>query len=535
VRVAEFPSAKALSLFSVVRFADGLTHMKRIALSLSFGLILPLITAVYSQSNKPLKAVEEVVPVNGFRTEGGLANIVEGDAIREREGKVTQFSTLNFIADGDTIEAGANGHVELLLNPGTYLRLAPGTRITFIDLSPDNMKLRLSKGSAILETLISQFEFKFSSADTVRGRFNGSYQGISMLTPDGEFVTAKGGIYRCDIDEYARSRLKVVKGVAVTAGSIITEGKMAPLGDRVPAVAAFDRKQEDGFDTWSHRRATGLVQLNKSLTSTSWYHQLKKHPRAYVTITYDESSERLKERLLVSAIGGYVGYAENGAMFQRAGAGWQPLTKDAELQFGDRVETGPDARVEIRLYPSCYLMLSTDTEIVYGSRPDGGAAITVLRGAAIIAAGLPVKDGLVISFVASAEIEIPGKSFCRLNVARGETELLVYEGKVSIAGRVVEGGNRVVFSGDDPQVGPTRRRDLDAFELWSRKRSALLLNDPSRFKHAPFDFPNAHRASFFGLWCLVPDAEGYTFVPTGVGLESPYGGSYSIGFAGRVK
>jgi hypothetical protein len=510
--------------------------MKRVV-PLSLVLIFLLPGAIYSQGNKPPKPAVNIVTVDGFRTEGGLANLVEGHALREREGKVTQFATRNFIADGDVVEVGAHGYVELLLNPGTYLRLAPGTRITFIDLSPDNMKLRLIKGAAILETLISQFEFTFSSPNSVRARFNGSYQGVTMLTPDGEFVTTKGGIYRCNIDEYGRSRLKVVKGVAVIAGTVITGGMTAPLGDRVPTVEPFDRKQEDTFDAWSHRRASWLVQMNKSLNNTAWHHQLKKDRGTYVTITYDESSERLKERMLVSAIGGYVGYAENGAMYNRADSGWQPLTKDAELQFGDHVKTGSDARVEIRVYPSCYLTLSTDTEIVYGSRRDGGAAITVLGGAAIIASSVPRKDGLLTSFVASTtEIEIPGKGFYRLNVSSGgESELLVYEGKVSVAGSVVEGGHRIVFSGDDTQVGPTRRRDLDAFELWSRKRSSVLFEEPDRFKHVAVGVPNAHRAQSFGLWCLVPDSEGYTFVPTFYGLESPYGGVYSIGFEGRVR
>ena len=510
--------------------------MTRIDVPLVLVLISLLSGAVYAQNNKPLKPAEQIVNVSGFRTEGGLANIVEGEAIRERAGKVTQFTTLEFVADGDVVEAGANSYVELLLNPGTYLRLAPGSRITLLDLSPDNMKLRLINGSVIFETLVSQYEFTFSSPNGVRDRFNRSYQGVTMLTPDGEFVTTKGGIYRCDIDEYRRSRLKVVKGVAVVAGNVITGGMAAPLGDRVPTVSEFDRKREDSFDTWSHRRALALVELNKSLGNSDWHHQLKKNPRTYVTITYDESSERLKARMIVSAMGGYVGFAEKGAVLQRGDSAWQPLVKDAELQFGDHVKTGPDARVEIRVYPSCYLMLSTNTEIVYGSRRDGNAAITVLRGAAIIASSVPAKDGLLTSFVAAgAEIEIPGKGFYRLNLSLRETELLVYEGKVSIAGNVIESGHRVVFSGDSPEVGPTRRRDLDAFELWSRKRSSVLFEEPSRYKHAPVTAPNAHRVESFGLWCLVPDSDVYTFVPTFYGLESPYGGTYSIGFEGRVR
>ena len=510
--------------------------MKRIA-SFLWALSLLFSAAAYSQNTKPPKRVIEVVKVEGFRAEGGVANFVQGDAIRVRQGKLSRFVARNFIADGDLVEVRDDSYAELLLNPGTYLRLAPRTRIAFLDLSADNVKLRLIKGSAILETVVSEYEFTVSSQSSVRGRFNSSYQGITLMAPDGEFVTTKGGIYRCDIDEDGRSRLKVVKGVAAIAGNVVSEGMTAPLGDRVPTIAAFDRKQEDSFDSWSHRRATALIDLNKTLRSTAWYQQLKKNSQTYVDITYDESSERLKERMLVSAIGGYVGYAEKGALYQSENSGWQPLGKDVELKYGDAVKTGPDARVEIRVYPSCYLTLSTNTEIIYGSRKDGGASIEVLRGAAILASTVPRKDGLLTSLVAArTEIEIPGKGLYRLNVVPArESELLVYEGKATIAGRNVDEDHRVVFLVNEVEVGPIRRRDLDAFELWSRKRSSVLFETPDRYKHTGVSAPNAHRARNFGLWCLVPDSEVYTFVPTQIGLKSPYGGNYSIGFQGRVN
>jgi hypothetical protein len=512
----------------------GLTEMNRAVVILATILTL-LSVVVHSQNNKPPKPLAEVFTVEGFRTEGGLANLVEGHVTRAREGKITALATRNFIADGDGLEV-TTGHVELLLNPGTYLRLSSDTQVAFIDLSPDNIKLRLLRGSLILETLVSQFEFQASSQSGVRGKFNSSYQGISVLTTDGEFVTTRGGVYRCDIDEDGRSRLKVVKGVAVASGNVITSGLTLPLGDRVPTIEKFDRKREDSFDAWSHQRASALVQMNKSLRDTEWHHQLHKNPRTYVTITYDESSERLKERMVVSALGGYVGYAEKGATYQTLGSSWQPLTKDVELKFGDHIRTGPDARAEIRLYPSCYLTISINTEVVYGSRPDGGTAIEVLHGSAIMASSVPRTDGLVTSFNAGeAEVEIPGKGFYRLNVSPRLSELLVYEGKVSIAGQVVEADHRAELLGRNIDVGAIRRRDLDAFELWSRKRSSVLFEEPNRYKHIAVSTPNAHRAQRFGLWCLVRDSSSYTFVPAMLGLESPYGGTYEIGFQGRVR
>jgi len=54
-------------------------------------------------------------------------------------------------ADGDTVQVGNEGHVEILLNPGYYLRLFNNTRARLVDLSPGNLKIKLLSGSAIVE------------------------------------------------------------------------------------------------------------------------------------------------------------------------------------------------------------------------------------------------------------------------------------------------------------------------------------------------------------------------------------------------
>ena len=84
------------------------------------------------------------------------------------------------------------------MNPGAYLRLSPNSRVRFLDLSPDNLKLKLLQGSAIIEVLVDQLDRNPSGKD-VRDKFT-AYQPITVLTPDAEFVTARSGIYRSDVN-----------------------------------------------------------------------------------------------------------------------------------------------------------------------------------------------------------------------------------------------------------------------------------------------------------------------------------------------
>jgi hypothetical protein len=54
-------------------------------------------------------------------------------------------------ANGDLVQIGNEGRVEILLNPGYYLRLFNNTKAALVDLSPSNLKIKLLSGSAIFE------------------------------------------------------------------------------------------------------------------------------------------------------------------------------------------------------------------------------------------------------------------------------------------------------------------------------------------------------------------------------------------------
>jgi hypothetical protein len=213
----------------------------RSILSLStVALILLLVSTAHGQKQKAPKPQEEKTQLTGFLTDGGITNIVEGGALYLHDEDASQaLTSRKALENGDVINVGGNGRVEVLLNPGIYLRMFSNTEVTFLDLSPDNLKLKLSKGSAILEILVSPLEPKQPSYNDLRSQFNGSYQSVAVSTPAGDFVTTRGGIYRCDVSNDGHTVLKVVKGFAAVNASLVGPGTETVLGDRVPFVKKF--------------------------------------------------------------------------------------------------------------------------------------------------------------------------------------------------------------------------------------------------------------------------------------------------------
>jgi hypothetical protein len=496
-------------------------------------LILSCTPPLSAQDQKTPKPEFTVEDVKGFRTEGRIANVLAGEAVFVRNKRSAQLKPQQTLDDGDTVLTAKDARVEILLNPGIYLRLSSNTVVRFLDFSPDNLKLKLLSGSIILEILVTPFELSHPSYNEVRGQFSAGYQTVTVSAPGDEFVTTRGGIYRCNAGEYRHSILRVTKGFAVVRGNVVGNGMECVMGDRVPTVRKFEKGEEDSFDRWSQERAAALIASNKSLRNTGWDTKLRKNPNANLEIMNKEESTRLKERFTVSALGGLVGYAENDVLHQTGDSDWQPLKEGDQLEYGDRIKTGSDGRVEIRLYPACYLMLAESSELIYGSREDGGAAPKLLRGSAIIVSTIQGEEGSLVTLVApEGEIALADEGFYRLNVKPGrESEILVYDGTIKIGDRQIQRDNRVVFQGKEFGIAPIRRMDLDAFELWSRKRSALLssrtaMADPTA---------SAHRVERTGMWYLDQANEAYTFVPGAREFSSPYGGKYSVRFAGRRR
>jgi hypothetical protein len=72
----------------------------------------------------------------------GLVNDVQGTA------NVAMMQTVNV---GRPIRTGSDGYVEILLRPGSFLRLGEGSEATLDDADLANVKVTLQHGSALVE------------------------------------------------------------------------------------------------------------------------------------------------------------------------------------------------------------------------------------------------------------------------------------------------------------------------------------------------------------------------------------------------
>lgn len=164
------------------------------------------------------------------RTEGNSGHLLKGDKLEI----------------GDRVSTGADGKAEILLNPGSYLRLGPLSAFEFTTTDLDDLQIRLDSGSAILEV--------FATEDFV----------VTVNTPKSKFTLADSGVYRID----AAGSIAVWKGKArIGDGSnaIVKAGREGSIANGTALIAKFDRDEMDALDVWSKSRAKELAKLTDNL------------------------------------------------------------------------------------------------------------------------------------------------------------------------------------------------------------------------------------------------------------------------------
>jgi FecR protein len=181
----------------------------------------------------------------------GAVNTVAGRVMVAREGQEPQLlSSTDDLTAKDVVTTGANSNAEILLNPGSYLRLAESSEFQFDDISLDHLKLRLASGSAIIEaTGVADMDL-----------------GIRVSTPNATFTIIRSGIYRINVDKDA-SELAVYKGRASygpNATDVLKGGNSVRLSNGVAELAKVP-KEKDAFELWSKQRAQLLAKANERL------------------------------------------------------------------------------------------------------------------------------------------------------------------------------------------------------------------------------------------------------------------------------
>jgi hypothetical protein len=186
-------------------------------------------------------------------SKAGKVNLVEGAvSVEQKTGKSIGLNKNDELKVGEKVSTASNGKAEILLNPGSYLRLGENSEFEFATTGLDDLQLKLNRGSAIFEVLTN------------------SEQGfiVGIQTPQTKTFILESGVYRIDILADNSTKVSVWKGKAQIGekdAQFIKGGKSATVKNSLVAVAKFDRDNKDALDTWSKLRAKDLMAINNKL------------------------------------------------------------------------------------------------------------------------------------------------------------------------------------------------------------------------------------------------------------------------------
>ncbi len=211
----------------------------------AIGLITSV--AAIAQDERNSSAVSELYVISA---KAGGVNFVQGKVA------LTKNTRSGYLVKGDRLEIGervstdTNGRAEILLNPGSYVRLGANTEFEFVSTSLENLIVRLNRGSAMFE-LIADDEFD-----------------VMIETPKGKFKAVKSGVYGVDVLADGSGKLFVWEGRAEVVdanGTKIKESRFAVVNGNSVSVEKFDRDDKGELELWSKARAKELAKINSKL------------------------------------------------------------------------------------------------------------------------------------------------------------------------------------------------------------------------------------------------------------------------------
>jgi len=188
---------------------------------------------------------------------GGI-NAITGQATVHGKGDSDwqQLMITDDLRAGDRVRTDFDGRVEILLNPGSYLRLAGNSEVEMSNNSLDNLEVRLIKGTAIVEaTGVDDLELN-----------------INISTPHTKLAIVRHGLYRLSVVPGDTTELVVRKGRVILSDSQtkVKGGNKVIFSQTNTSVARLtkeDKKAEEAIDSWSKERAETLARANRRTTN----------------------------------------------------------------------------------------------------------------------------------------------------------------------------------------------------------------------------------------------------------------------------
>jgi FecR-like protein len=186
----------------------------------------------------------------------GGVNAVTGRASMRMQGasEWQQLTIKEDLQTGDVVKTGADGRVEMLLNPGSYLRVGENSEFELANNSLDNLEVRLIRGTAIVEA---------TGADDTALLIN-------ITTPHAKIAIVRRGLYRVNVVPGDNTELIVRKGRVMHEPSHtkIKGGNKVVFSADTFSVAKLqkaDKKNFDNLEVWSKERAELMAQANRKV------------------------------------------------------------------------------------------------------------------------------------------------------------------------------------------------------------------------------------------------------------------------------
>lgn len=181
---------------------------------------------------------------------GGI-NVSEGSvSVMRTTGTSGRLFKGDSLEIGERVSTGTDGRTEILLNPGSFVRLGGSSEFEFASTALDDLKLKLMQGSAMLEVFASK-DFK-----------------VTLDTPKARFYLIESGIYRIDVMPDGTGKIAVYDGKAQlgdASATTVKKGRQAVLTGSVSKISKFDRDNMDALAIWSRDRAKTLADATASL------------------------------------------------------------------------------------------------------------------------------------------------------------------------------------------------------------------------------------------------------------------------------
>src|SRR6185503_266304 len=186
---------------------------------------------------------------------GGINAVTGGTRVHAKG--VTDWQQLTIkdnLESGDVVKTGLDGRVEMLLNPGSYLRVGENSEFELSNNSLDNLEVRLISGTAIVEATGADDEELF----------------IGITTPHTRMSIIRRGLYRVNVVPGDTTELIVRKGRVMLEGSHtkVNGGNKVVFSSNSFSVAKLenaDKKNLDALDGWSKDRGQALAKENSRI------------------------------------------------------------------------------------------------------------------------------------------------------------------------------------------------------------------------------------------------------------------------------